>query len=257
MRRIAILVSLVACLGSAAAAQNPFVGTWRLDPQKSQLAGQVLTFGPAQGAAMELSAEGQKYSFRVDGYNYRMASGDLAMWRQVDPSTWVTVYRKSTGEQLHTDTWQMAMDEQSMTVITAGIDPDGSPVTNTVLYTRTAGSNGLIGSWKSTGVKLQPLPVFQIQAYGLGGITITDAAQKSSLTANFDGKEAAPQGPNVSKALTIALFRLGPSGFREVKKMNGQVFYDSRFTVAADGKTMTEAGGFPGDAPQTSVWSKQ
>ena len=34
---------------ATAAAQNPFAGTWQLNQEKSQLAGDTLKFGPAEG----------------------------------------------------------------------------------------------------------------------------------------------------------------------------------------------------------------
>ena len=39
------------CAAAAtAAAQNPFAGTWKLNQEKSQLAGDTMKFGPAAGA---------------------------------------------------------------------------------------------------------------------------------------------------------------------------------------------------------------
>ena len=62
--------------------KTPFAGTWKLNQEKSQLAGDTMKFGPAEGQAMELTAGGTSYSFRVDGKNYAMPSGNLAIWRQ-------------------------------------------------------------------------------------------------------------------------------------------------------------------------------
>ena len=58
-----------------AVAQNPFVGTWKLNQEKSQLAGDTMKFGPAEGDAIELTAGGITYSFRVDGKNYALPIG--------------------------------------------------------------------------------------------------------------------------------------------------------------------------------------
>ena len=86
-----------------AAAQTPFVGTWKLNQDKSQLAGDTMKFGPAQGDAIELKAGGLTYSFRVDGKNYAMPSGNIAIWRQTSPTSWTTEYRKADGSLLSRD----------------------------------------------------------------------------------------------------------------------------------------------------------
>ena len=51
-----VFVSLAAA--STAVAQNPFVGTWKLNQEKSQMAGDTMKFGPAAGDAIELSGGG-------------------------------------------------------------------------------------------------------------------------------------------------------------------------------------------------------
>ena len=88
--------------GAAAAAQNPFVGTWKVNQEKSQLAGDTMKFGPAEGNAMELIAGGVRYSFRADGGNYATPAGNIAIWRQLSPDSWTTEYRKIDGKLLAT-----------------------------------------------------------------------------------------------------------------------------------------------------------
>ena len=106
-RSLFAAAGLLACVAAAstATAQSPFSGTWKLNQEKSHLAGDILKFGPAQGNAMELTSGAPKYSFRADGNNYRMPSGDLAIWREAGTSRWTTDYKKPDGKLLSTDTW--------------------------------------------------------------------------------------------------------------------------------------------------------
>jgi hypothetical protein len=260
LKMVAVLMAWIAVLlGTAtlALAQNPFVGTWKLNLEKSQLAGDTMKFGPADAQSIELSAGGTKYSFRVDGNNYRMASGDLARWKQVDPQTWTTDYMKPDGKPLSTDTWKLSADSKILTVVSTGVKPNGDHYTDTAVYTRTAGTDGLLGAWQSREVKLSSPNELKIAADGFTGLSITITELKASVTGGFDGKDAVPVGPTVPQGLTIALSRSGPSSFRLVQKINGSVVYSSRYDVAPDGKTMTETGSSPGDPLQTSVWEKQ
>jgi len=242
---------------STAAAQNPFVGTWKLNQEKSQLAGDTMKFGPAASEAMELTAGGITYSFRVDGKPYALPSGNVAIWRQDSPDSWTTEYRKIDDKLLSSDNWKLSSDGKTLTVTSSGVKANGDLYTNTAEYVRTAGSTGLMGAWKSTTVKLSSPNELTIQALGLDGLMLKIAALKATAATNFDGKEVAVEGPDIPTGLRLSLSRTGPYKFRIVEKLNGSVVDSSEYTVSPDGQTMTAVGGAPGDPPATVVWEKQ
>ncbi len=240
-----------------AAAQNPFVGTWKINQEKSQLAGDTLKFGPAAGNAIELSAGGITYSFRVDGNPYALPTGNVAIWRETSPDSWTTEYRKPDGKLMSSDAWKISPDGKSLSVTSSGVKANGDLYTDDEDYVRTAGTQGLIGAWKGTTVKLSSPNELIIQESGLDGLILKIPALKATALTNFDGKEVAVDGPDVPTGLRLALLRTGPYKFRIVQKLNGSLVDSSEYTVSDDGKTMTEVGGAPGDAPSTTVWEKQ
>ena len=243
---------------ATAAAQNPFVGTWKLNQEKSQMSGDTLTFRPAEGQAIEVTSGGVTYSFRTDGKTYGMPSGDVAIWRDINANGWTTEYRKIDGKLLSIDTWKLSSDGTSLTVTTSGTKANGDLYTDTEEYTRTAGTSGLMGSWKSTAVKLSSPNELSIQESGLDRLIFKVAALKASCELNFDGKDAAVDGPDLPSGLRLSLTRTGPYSFRLVQKLNGTTVSSSVYTVSADDpKTMTEVGGAPGDPPATIIWEKQ
>lgn len=252
-------VWLLICVATAstAAAQAPFAGTWKLDQDKSQLAGDTMKFGPAEGDAIELKAGGVTYSFRLDGKNYATPSGNIAIWRETSPTSWTTEYRKPDNSLLSTDSWQLSADGKKLSVTTSGVKADGDLYTNTAEYARTAGTNGLMGTWKSTEVKLSSPDEFSIREVGLDKLVLKVPAMKISCELTPDGQEVAVEGPDVPSGLRISLNRTGPYTFRLVQKLNGSVISTSNYTVAEDRQTMTEVGGAPGDPPATMVWEKQ
>ncbi|HEV2272843.1 MAG TPA: hypothetical protein VGR96_01685, partial [Acidobacteriaceae bacterium] len=207
--------------------------------------------------AIELQAGGAKYSFRIDGSMYRMATGDLAVWKQVDTSTWSTQYCKPDGKPLETSVWKLSSDGSTLTVMTSGTKPNGREFTDTSVYARTAGTSGLLGSWKSTEVVLSAPDELTITGNGLDGLSIQIPSTKTSILGVFNGKDAVPSGPDVPPGLTVALKRVGPSSFRLVEKINGFVAYSSIYSMSEDGKTLTQTGNSPGDPVQTAVWEKQ
>jgi hypothetical protein len=240
-----------------AAAQNPFVGTWKLNQEKSQLAGDTIKFNPASGDSIELAAAGMTYSFRADGKPYAVPSGNVAIWRQTAPDSWTTEYRKTDGKLMSSDNWKLSSDQKNLTITSSGVKANGDLYTDTEEYARTEGTGGLLGAWKSTSVKLSSPNELTIQEAGLDGLILKIAALKATAVTNFDGKEVAVDGPDIPTGLRLSLTRTGPYKFRLVEKLNGSLTDSSEYTVSADGQTMTAVGGAPGDAPSTSVWEKQ
>jgi hypothetical protein len=253
------VIGWLACIAavSTAAAQNPFTGTWKLNQEKSQMAGDTMKFGPAEGGALELTAGGTTYSFLADGNNYRLPSGNLAAWKQTSPDSWTTEYKNVNGKLMSTDTWKLSPDGNNLTVTSSGTKANGDSYTDTEQYVRTAGTSGLMGSWKSTEVKLSSPSELTIEESGPDGLLLKIAALKASCVARFDGKEMPVDGPDLPTGLRVSLTRSGPYGFRMVQKLNGSVISTSQYTVSEDGKTMTEVGNAPADPPQTMIWEKQ
>jgi hypothetical protein len=193
----------------------------------------------------------------VDGKNYAMPSGNLAIWRQTNPTSWTTEYRKTDGSLLSRDSWQLSTDGQKLSVTTSGVKADGDLYTDTAEYVRTAGSNGLMGAWKSTEVKLSSPDEFSIGEVGLDKLVLKVPAMKVTCEVTTDGKEVAVEGPDIPSGLRLSLTRTGPYTFKLVQKLNGSVVSTSVYTVAEDRETMTEVGGAPGDPPATMVWERQ
>jgi hypothetical protein len=244
-------------IAHTAAAQNPFTGTWKMNQEKSQLAGDTMKFIAAEGDALELAAGGTKYSFRPDGKSYGLPSGNVAIWRQTSPDSWSTEYRKTDGKLLSIDAWKLSPDGNTLSVTTSGAKANGDLYTDTVQYVRTAGTSGLTGSWKSTEVKLSSPNELTIQESGLDHLILKIAAIKASCEATLDGKDATVSGPDLPSGLRLSLTRTGPYSFRLVQKLNGTPVSSSEYTVSADGNTMTEVGGAPGDPPATVIWERQ
>jgi hypothetical protein len=136
------------------------------------------------------------------------------------------------------------------------VKADGDLYTNSAEYARTDGTTGLMGSWKSTAVKLSSPNELTIKEIGLDKLLLKIPALKASCELNFDGQETAVDGPDIPTGLRLSLKRTGPYSFSLVRKLNGSTVSSSVYTVSDDGKTMTEVGGTPGDSPSTVVWEK-
>lgn len=242
---------------SFAVAESPFVGTWKLNQEKSHLAGSTLKFSPAaNGMLRETIAEGS-FTFKTDGQNYPSLFGDTESWEKLSGHSWKATIH-GNGGYTYTETLNISDDGKKLTTVFEGTDPDGSAFHEETVYTRIAGSKGLMGEWKSTVVKASKDRMMEFADNGDNGLIWKLPEIKASLNAKFDGKDITPDGPTVPKGLTLALTGAGPNSFHMVEKMNGKPFYQATYSVSSDGKVLTEAGKPAGQAQiETAIFDKQ
>ncbi len=250
---------LFAMLGTAsfALAASPFVGTWKLNQAKSHLTGEIMTFSPASNGMIRETVPEGSYTFKTDGNPYPSLFGNTESWQQVSGTSWKVAIH-GTGGYTYSQTLDLSEDGYSLVITTQGQQPNGSAFHDENVYTRQTGGQGLMGKWKSTKVKTDTDEMLEFAAYGNDGLTWSLPQMKATLHAKFDGKDYAPVGPTVPKGLTLALTRSGPNSFMVVEKLHGHPMYKGTYTVASDGRTMTNVGGPVGQSqPETVVYDKQ
>lgn len=248
----------VAASASAALAQNPFIGDWKQNNDKSHLTGDVIVFSPAPGDAIKFTAEDRSYTFKTDGKEYTGATGAQNTWKKIDDSNYERSATRN-GIPLGTTTYKISSDGKTLVTEDTGTSPSGKSFDDTTTYTRVAGSKGLMGSWKDTDVKMKedftmiwkPGPSPDTMRWELPDL-------KAYVDVSLDGKDCAPVGPTVPKGLTVSLTKTGPNSLSMVEKLNGKVLVKSTYKLSSDGKTLTQVETPPdGKAPATIIYDKQ
>ena len=248
----------VAASASAAFAQNPFIGDWKQNNEKSHFTGDVIQFSPAPDGAIKSTAETLSYIFKTDGKEYTTSTGAQVVWKKIDDNNYERTSSRN-GVPLGTATFKISSDGKTMVEEETGTSPGGQSFDDTITYARVAGSKGLMGSWKDTDVKMKedftmiwkagPSP--DIMRWELPDL-------KAYVDVSLDGKDCAPVGPTVPKGLTISLTKTGPNSLSMVEKLNGKVLVKSTYKLSSDGKTLTQVETPPdGKAPATIVFDKQ
>jgi hypothetical protein len=257
VRTLKVCLSAAFLLATTAAlAENPFAGTWKIDYSKSKMTGSTVTFAPAGAGAIRLTESGMSYSFKPDGSDVTTPFGDPAQWTKVDDMTWKAVLKKGSMT-LDNDTWKLADDGKSIKVSSTGTKPNGDQFNEEETFVRMTPGKGFFGKWKSTKMANDKPNSFQIDASGEDGIIWNIPEIKASVALKFDGTEVAPVGPTVPEGLTLAATRTGAHSLRLVEKIKGKVIFTGSYTVSADGKMMTEVGSAPGAVePERVVYMK-
>jgi hypothetical protein len=236
--RFSLVVLAVA--GIVYAADSPFAGTWKLNLARSEFAGTTMTFEQAGAGAMKLTAEGQAYTFTMDGKDSLTPFSYSAAWTQVDAVTWQTVYKlPGAGAVMSTDTTKLSADGKALTVTSRGTMPNGERFENVAVYQRVSGATGLAGTWKTTKVQQSSPDRMEIAPYEGDGLAWKIVAYEATVNAKFDGKDYLATGPMLPPGFTLAMRKIGERSFDLIQKLKGKVIYRGTYTLSADGKTLT------------------
>lgn len=251
--RSLFIVSLC-CATSAAFAQNPFAGTWKVDYSKSHVTGQTFSFTSEGNGQVKMTEGTNSYTFTPNGSQTHDPEGDMVKWQQLDNHNWKSFTQE--GDIVVTDTYTLSGDEKTLTESMSGTRPNGQQIDEKIAFARVTPGKGFFGKWKSTNMENNSPTTAKIDADGDNGIVWHIPELKAYVKLNFDGTEATPVGPTVPKGLTLSAKKISPRSFALTEKLNGKVLFRGRYTVSADGNTMTEVGSAPGSAPVKVVYQK-
>ena len=153
MKTTLIICSLLAMpAGAALAADSPWTGTWKLDEAKSHLTGETVTFSKGKGEMLHYSdGSTTSYDFAVDGKEYKAWANRTAAWTTPAKNSSDTTF-KADGKILSQAHQELSADGKTLTGTWTGTRPDGSSFREVDVLTRVSGSEGLLGTWRSTKV---------------------------------------------------------------------------------------------------------
>jgi len=243
--------------GLMAAADNPFIGTWKLDTAKSDFAGETMKLEPTGSNMVRYSSGGESYDFRTDGKQYPGLFGRTVSVKKVDPNTWerTTTFK---GKVLSRTTLQLSPDGNSLTETAKGTRPDGSSFQETEAYQRVGEGSGMMGTWKSKGVQESSSEVLEFAPNGTDGIALNIPQIKGKCPLKFDGKDYPAVGPTVPAGLTLAMTKSNDNTLEMTEKIKGKPIFKATYTVSDHGKTLTSTGSpVAVKEPTTAVYDRQ
>ncbi|HLI19457.1 MAG TPA: hypothetical protein VKV22_14460 [Rhodanobacteraceae bacterium] len=241
MKRLLVAGFALALLFPALAfAQNPFNGTWKLDPTTvHQTGGEAMVMSLKNGMyhcnchpPIAVKADGQDHPVKGhDGF-------DAVAIKVVNDHTIERTYKKD-GKVVSEDTITVAANGNTATI--EFNDNNGSDhATGRGVLRRVAkgtpGSNAVAGSWRLDHVESGSGNVFD-PTYKIEGDTVTSTAGGDSYTAQLGGK-AVPNMVNGKADGTVSVRMLNKNTLRETYAKDGKVTSTATMTVASDGKTM-------------------
>ena len=230
---------LVACLGTGAlwAANDPFVGEWKLNPARSKLTDQMKVESVGANKYV-FDFGGGSETIVVDGTDQPGNFGSTLSVTVEGPGTW-KVIRKKDGRMLITATWKLSKDGNTLTDDFTGIEPNGSTFNLNYVYKRTAGSSGFAGTWESTSETVNSVFVLQVRPYEGDGLSFIDPSEEETKNVKFDGKDYPNQGPNVARGSASSVRRVNERTLEMTDKIDGKVMDAQQIELSSDLKTLT------------------
>ena len=234
--RLLLLCTLVS---AGIAADLPHAGKWKINLAKSDFGQTSITFESLPGGEWQTTSFGVTYKFKMDAKDYPDNMGGAAAWKAVDANTWELV-AKANGKVTETDTFKLGADGKTLTDSAKQMKADGGSIDSTTVYERASGGPSLAGKWKTKKVS-GASGMVEITASGPDGLIFKDPDMGMSCDGKLDGKDYPCTGPMLPPGFTAAWKNAGRSLDFTVKK-DGKPFFKATYTVAADGKSMTEIG---------------
>jgi hypothetical protein len=237
LKRASLLLAL-ACLaaGTTWAADDPMVGDWRLNPQKSRLIDEMKV----------TSLGGNKYTFdfggpstetiAVDGTDQPGIAGTTLSVTAVSSEEWRVVRKKDDRVEI-TGIWTLSKDGNMLHDDYTEIGENGKTFHLVYLYDRKGGGPRFAGDWVSTSQEVETAYVLQVRPYGGDGLSIIVPSEGVTKNVEFDGKDY--PDPDSKRGVVSSAKRVNERTVELTAKIGGKLVDTREVSVSEDGKTLT------------------
>jgi hypothetical protein len=238
-RTVQLLLVASLITTSLSAAENPFVGKWKLNGSKSRL--------PDGMKVKNVSANEYAFAFEggdfaetivTDGTDQPGVFGTTFSVTVEGPKNWKVV-RKTDGKILLTANWKLSEDDNTLDDDFTFIRPNGSKFNVYYVYKRTAGGPGFDGTWESTSETVNSVFELQIQPYESDGLAFISLSKGTVKNLTFDGKDCAYERPYVKAKFASSIRRVDERTLALTDKVDGKLAGTEEIKISPDHNVLT------------------
>jgi len=231
---------LVACLvtSSVWAANDPFLGKWKVNPSKSKLTDEMKVEAAGANRYAITFAPGLVDTVVADGSDQPGLRGTTFSITVEGPNNW-KVIRKQEGRTIIMANWTLSADGKTLTDAYTEYGPDGSTLSVHYVYERTAGSSGFLGTWDSVSEKVDSAIELEIQPYEGDGLSFDSPVAEMNKKIKFDGNDYPDRGPNVAPGYASSGRRMNERSLEITDKFKGKITGTRQIELSTDIKTLT------------------
>ena len=243
---------LICCLMTAPlwAADNPFVGKWKVDPSKSKLYDEMKVEAVGANRYAVTLGPGQIDTITADGSDQPALSGTTLSITVKAPNSW-EVTRKMKGRTLLTAHWTLSEDGKTLndaftqylpdaTTLFSQPLPNGSSLFLPYVYERTAGDSGFLGIWDSESAKVKAGIELEVLPYEDDGLSFKRSDEQQAKLVKLDGNDHSDFDPNGGDRGTAhSGRRLNERSLEITEKSKGKVTGTRQIELSRDLQTLT------------------
>jgi hypothetical protein len=259
MRLRCLLLAVTFTCTSAFALDDPFVGTWVYNAQKSPKPTIRYAIKDLGGGRYSLTGStGITIEIKADGVSIKTLAGATVSFKKLDENDWEMV--RDDGQQM-VRTYNISPDDKTLTLhdVVTGNAEDGYDLTTK--YARLSPGKGILGEWQSVsmeektrGKEMQMI----ITPFERSGLSFSIPARKHLSQMKFDGKIYADNGAGDAKGNSSSGRRLSDDVLEIESQVNGRLEDSAKLQVSNGGKTLTVVNK-PANSTAVfiEVWDKQ
>src|SRR5579859_754178 len=242
---------LAGCLmaGTVWAADNPFVGKWKVNPSKSKLNDEMKVEAVGANKYTFTFGPGQVDTVVADGSDQPALQGTTLSVTVEGPNNWKVV-RKIKGRMLLTAHWTLSEDGKTLndaftqylpdgTTLFSQSLPDGSTLFLPYVYERTAGNSGFPGTWDSESATVNAGIELQIQPCEGDGLSFKRSDEEMATKIKLDGNDYSDPHPNVAPSSSYSGRRVNERSLEITDKSKGKITGIRQIELSTDLKTLT------------------
>ncbi|HXX23572.1 MAG TPA: hypothetical protein VEO19_10520 [Terriglobia bacterium] len=225
---------LVACLvtGALWAADDPFVGKWKLNPSKIKLTDEMKVTAVGANKYVFDFGGGDPETIVADGTDQPGHFGTTLSVTVEGPRTWKVV-SKQGGRTLVTAIWTLSSDGNTLN------DDFRGRLNLNYVYKRTSAGSGFVGTWESTSEQVSSAVEIQIQPYEGDGLSFNTPGEHEIQNIRFDGKDYPDVGPHLPAGYAASGRRVNERTLELTDKLDGKVLDTRQIRISSDLKTLT------------------
>jgi hypothetical protein len=239
MKQLTCALALTTLLaGVLWAKDDPFCGKWKLNKDKSKIAGEQFKIDDLGSDKLKFTTGTETDTVTMDGTDQPIQYGLTMALTKERPTSFKMVIKKD-GKGVSSMTHSLSDDGTTQTIKGTNYKPDGTTSDFDVVDKRVCGGSGWTGTWESTKVEFNSPDEWDIDANGSDGLTFNVPAYKDTLSLKFDGKDYPETGPNVAAGSMTSAKRIDEHTLELTDKIKEKVMDHQKLEVSPDNKTLT------------------
>ena len=237
---------------SAASAQSPFMGAWKLDPLKTRMPDEMKV--QSTGAnTYTFDFGGGPETVVADGSDQPGIEHTLLSVKAAGPDTWI-VERKKDGRLLINATWRLSNHDRKLTDAFRQFQADGSTLSMDYIYQRVGEGTGIAADWQSTKETMNSPFVLEIKAYRDDGLSLVSPFG----TTNATFENHLRHDPNADQGTSKTIRRVDDRTLLVTIKHGGKIAATENVVLSPDQKNLTMTMHVVGhDRPNVMVFDRK